>query len=261
MRKVLLVIDDFNELVGLEKLFRRLGFDVLSLGRDATVGEVVLYFPPDLCIASFKGKNVDGTRLRGKLRKSNSDVKLVVLLPQGMTLSETDVQAAEVDAVIETPFDPVSALRLVAKMMRLNVDEIESKYQKIVSAKLFQPDELRIVKSSPDGFSKASPRSIERSGSGEVLTKVSGSVFPLQPDPLTKRELKYQEILAHSGPSELPPIADVETLRSGRRQLAIDSQSEKERLAEIDRLKRQFVKMMVTREDSNGQGSNEGGVT
>ena len=42
------VIDEFNELVGLETLFRRLGFDVLSLGREATVQEAILGFPPDL---------------------------------------------------------------------------------------------------------------------------------------------------------------------------------------------------------------------
>lgn len=239
MRKVLLVIDDFNELVGLEKLFRRLGFDVLSLGRDATVGEVVLYFPADLCISSFKGKNVDGARLRGKLRKSNSEVKLVVLLPQGMTLSESDVKSFEVDAVIETPFDPVSALRLVGRLMKLNVDELESKYKKIVSARLFQPEELRIVKSGSDTSKSQHQQSL--SGGSEEPNSQS----ELAMDSLSDREQKYNQILKGAGIDELPPIADIETMRAGRRQLALDSVAEKSRLSEIDRLKRKFVEALV----------------
>ena len=47
----MLVIDDFNEMVGLETLFRRLGFDVLSFGREMAVAEGILGFPPDLVVA------------------------------------------------------------------------------------------------------------------------------------------------------------------------------------------------------------------
>jgi DNA-binding response OmpR family regulator len=70
MRKVMLVIDEIQQLVGLETFMRRLGFDVLSLSKDALVPDALLGFQPEIVIASQQGRNVDGLKLSKRLKKT-----------------------------------------------------------------------------------------------------------------------------------------------------------------------------------------------
>ena len=47
MQKILLVIDEFTELEALESLLKRLGFDVLSVGKEVLVADALLRFSPE----------------------------------------------------------------------------------------------------------------------------------------------------------------------------------------------------------------------
>ncbi len=247
----MLVIDDFNELVGLETLFRRLGFDVLSLGRESLVAEAVLGFPPDLAVATGLGRHVNGLSLAPKLRYGTSQPKLVVLLPyrdpeEG---SRPELRDAEIDAVIETPFDPRVALRVVAQLLSLDADPILEKYAKIVSARLFEPLELKIIKhhveplplihvTSSEGFRR--PFGSEGAGeSNEVLETKR---------PESAREARYAKFLDDKAEEELPPMASGEFLKEAqKKQEAAEATSieEIQKAAKLAREKREFVRAMI----------------
>lgn len=249
MRKILLVIDDFNELVGLETLFRRLGFDVLSIGRESLVAETVLGFPPDLTIATGRGRNVDGLNLAPKLRFGSTQPKLVVLLPNRgdeKLSQDPGLLYADVDAVIETPFEPRSALKVVSRLLGLPAGPLLEKYSKIVSARLFEPDELRIIK-----HQEAAVPPILVAGSGESLkTLRSGSDDATSLiKPVSARERRYQKFLEQEMKDDLPPMLDVNQMRDARLALEAAEKNwtieEEQKIAKHNREKREFVRAMI----------------
>lgn len=264
----MLVIDDFNELVGLETLFRRLGFDVLSLGREIHVPEAILGFPPDLVIATGFGRHVDGLSLAPKLKfGSHSQPKLVVLLPYTDPNDEfgapRDLSFAEVDAVIETPFDLLSALKIVAKLLNLEFEPLMQKYGKIVGARLFEPDELKILKHAVEPtrvLHVTSAEPVARPGAIPVAPPVAE--IPVFKRPMSAREARYAKFLDDKAEEELPPMANAETMKKSIRELANseeDSIEAVQKAAKLTREKREFVRAMIEKSKSDRDDSGKNG--
>lgn len=244
MRKILLVIDEFNELVGLETLFRRLGFDVLSLGRETTVAETVLGFPPDLVIATAKGRNVNGLKLTPKIRHGTTKPKLALLVKANDKIVDEEMKKAEVDALIETPFEPRIALKAVARLLQLSPDPLLEKYTKIVSARLFADDSFTIVKSeesagAPSFQEEFFPDNREASAAAPEQAK---------PAELTEREKRYQKFLEEEAAAELPPLASADAMKDARKKLTADTVSETVKLERLAREKREFLRAMMDTE-------------
>jgi DNA-binding response OmpR family regulator len=248
----MLVIDDFNELVGLETLFRRLGFDVLSLGRESLVSEAVLGFPPDLAVATGVGRHVHGLTLAPKLRYGSSQPKLVVLLPyRDPDLgSHPGLLNADVDAVIETPFDPRAALRVVAQLLNLDPEPLLEKYTKIVTARLFEPLELKIIKHQVEPLPLIHVTSSEefripgKSGAFDDPGEV-----PVFKRPESAREARYAKFLDDKAEEELPPMVSADFLRDAQKKQedadAKATMEEIQRAAKLAREKREFVRAML----------------
>lgn len=236
VRRIMLVIDNFNEMVGLETLFRRLGFDVLSLSRESLVPEGILGFPPDLVVAVAHGRHVDGLHLGSKIRYGTTRPKLVVLLSPGEAPPDPEDPDIEVDAVIETPFDPREALQVVSTLLRVEPDPILEKYEKIVSARLFEPEELKIIR-----------HRVEKT----PLIHVTAGAYTPEPEPprQTAREARYAKFLDDKAEEILPPIANSGEMRDARKKLADDearaSREEKEKAEKLVREKREFVQAMI----------------
>lgn len=251
MRKILLVIDEFTELVGLETLFRRLGFDVLSVGRESAVQEAILGFPPDLVIATGNGRFVEGLTLSSRVKFGPHRPKIVVLVPatEGAEASaklKSLVASSPVDAAIETPFEPRVALKVVCKIMQLPPEPVLEKYSKIVSAKLFEPDELKIIKhplppqSTTQMLTGLSPRNSDESDLIDPRLLESSS---------RSREDRFAKMLESMEDEELPPLAESDAMRIARTNLqnAVQKSAEqqKEELEAIAREKREFVRAMA----------------
>ena len=234
----------------MESLFRRLGFDVLSLGREASVPEAILGFPPDLTVATGRGRNVDGLNLATKLRYGTSRSKLVVLVAAGSLAGK---KQPDVDAVIDTPFEPKVALKIVCDLLALDADVIIEKYEKIVSARLFEPQELKIIKHPLEPnrsihitSSDSNQKSVKNLGSSGQNVLEMEIEFRRAP---TARELRYSKFLDDKAEEELPPMASLDAMRDARKLLqkteSEASMEELQRAALHTREKREFVRAML----------------
>ena len=267
----MLVIDDFNELVGLETLFRRLGFDVLSLGRAAHVPEAILGFPPDLVIATGLGRHVDGLKLAPKLRFGTNQPRLVVLLPyrdESVLGERPELSYAEVDAIIETPFDPRSALKVVSRLLNLDPEPIMQKYSKILSARLFAPEEMKILKHQVEAtrlIHVTTNEPAERPIVASSLTPpplVDANGVPVFKREMSARESRYAKFLDDKAEEELPPMANADAMRDARKKLeaadSSDSIEEVQKAAKLAREKREFVRAMIEASKADVAGDDSG---
>jgi hypothetical protein len=142
MRKIMLVIDEYKELVALENLLRRVGFDVLSLGKELLVNDALFRFHPELVIATAKGRMVDGPRLAVRLRKVAPPPR-VVLAHAGTSQFVIPPEAKlAIDGLIDLPVHPESVLKVIAQVSGIDSVTLLAKYGKLNStnAKWVGPD-------------------------------------------------------------------------------------------------------------------------
>jgi hypothetical protein len=143
MRKIMLVIDDYNELVSLEGFFRRLGFDVLSLGKDILAAGALLSFTPDLLLATAKGRQVDGAKLALRLKKSAPSAKIALMYPSSSKPALTSDVEMVVDALIELPWSARSLIDITAKLLGLDAQPLLDKHEKINASKMKASEQAR----------------------------------------------------------------------------------------------------------------------
>jgi hypothetical protein len=261
VRKLLLVIEDYAELISLESLLRRVGFDVLSLSREASVAETTLAFTPDLLLATYRGRNIDGPRL-GQRMKNQVGLRLRVLfvLPPGIDPQDPMLATAGADAWLPLPIDHVRTLRILSSILNLPVEPLVEKLGKIESARLGESDEMYLVQS---GTTNREAQLVTGgcesadSGSSKARSKTGASAFEEERARLlqsARRQERFESALRqmHDESAELPPMVSTQSIKSAGVQLKdfVQSQSgEEARLQKLDAEKRRFVVALLENED------------
>lgn len=267
MRKIMLVVDDFKEMVALETFFRRVGFDVLSLGKDILVNDALLRFTPDLVIATAKGRAVEGTKLALKMKKLSPAPRVALLIQQGGASAVNEETRSTVDAVLETPFQPRQALVVVGKLLQLDSAPLLAKYEKITTAKLKTETEMMIVSDDRSAQSStpvtgAQPNARDDAGSvfaaqdlssGEGSESEPSSLFA-EWDPVktpgqatvarSGRTDRYAKFLAEHASEPVERVLPHEALVLAAKQLKKVSEPEKRELEALDESKREFAKAL-----------------
>ncbi len=131
MRKILLVIDSFGELVQLEQLLKKLGFDTLGMHTPHALQDQLLGFSPDILVLTGKGTRVQGLELSQKIKKRKGAPKIVMLFPQGYQPQSDELAGAQMDAVFETPLDPIRFLSGLCKLSGLDPLQYVDKFAKL----------------------------------------------------------------------------------------------------------------------------------
>ncbi len=144
MRKIMLIIDDFNELEFLESTLRRLGFDVLSLNKDLTVPSAILGFFPDLVMAQAKSRAVDGIALSQKVRKLAPQARMVLLHPIGSPPKAGAELKQTVDAFLEVPVDPSKLIAMLAQLGSLDEKVLQDKLNRMAAGKMSEEKRTRL---------------------------------------------------------------------------------------------------------------------
>ncbi len=148
MRKVMLVIDEIQKLVGLESFLRRMGFDVLSLSKDSLVSDALLGFSPEIVIASVSGRNVDGPRLAARVKKSVKPAPRVAICYSGASpiLSVNELKA--IDALMELPLAGEASIQILAQLAGMPPEPLLEKFRKFAGAKLSSDENVVVVAGS-----------------------------------------------------------------------------------------------------------------
>lgn len=248
-------MDDYNEMVTVESLLRRLGFDVMSVGKDFLVNDALLRFQADLMIASAKGRTVDGLKLVQRLRKTHPNLRMILSFSSGSPPNITPEAQGAVDAVIELPFQPQTTISLIAKVLNLDPIPLVSKYEKLLTGRTATPGDAVFV----TGQINEQKETASVTGSGR---SVAGSDWDPQAAPgkasvtRTARSDRYDKFLAGTA-EDVNKTVPREKLQQASRELAAASEADKDKLANIDKEKRQFVTALFEDQDSKDKNSKD----
>lgn len=152
MLRVLLVVDDYGELLFLQTLLKKLGFDVDGIQNERSFEESFLALNPDVVIASAKGKKVDGLELAENVRKVRGLPKMILLAAGPMLDRLQTLQLPNVDGILESPVSAMRLLGMVAKHGGLDQAVLLEKYRKLKAT--LSPEreaDLQILKRDEEG--------------------------------------------------------------------------------------------------------------
>jgi CheY-like chemotaxis protein len=240
MRKILLVIEEYQELVALENLLRRIGFDVLSVSKDMLITDALARFAPDIVIASFKGRAVDGAKVAARFRKNSPTTRIALTCAKNNASSITPEVQELVDAFIMLPAQPHNVIRVVCGLGQLDFAPILAKYQKISAQKPLEANSIFVNGDSGLSADEVTPSSASRGAPQDLKQEMAHvPVAELR----TERSDGYDRFLSQNN-DDVSGLLSHEKVAEAMRKLKQASQGEQAELDRIDAEKRAFVKTL-----------------
>lgn len=176
MLRILLVLEDYGELMFLQTVLKKIGFDVDSIQNPRSFQDSLLSMNPDVLVMTAQGKRVKGMELCKGVKRVRG-VPRLIMLHQG---SQTHDDEAMVDGWLTSPVGAVDLLNMVGDLCGLDKAVLSDKFHK-----------LRITENSEDGNRILHIHSPDEDGTLEpsVDTK-SGFVPEEKPAPAPKPAAK-----------------------------------------------------------------------
>ncbi len=131
MLRVLLVIDDYSELLFLQTLLKKLGFDVDGIQSERSFEETYLTLNPEMLIATAKGKRVNGLSLVENIRRTRGYPKTLLLAPSPLLERLKVLQLPNVDMLVESPVGTMALLRKISQLGEIDEAALVEKYRKL----------------------------------------------------------------------------------------------------------------------------------
>jgi DNA-binding response OmpR family regulator len=149
MRRILLVIEDYNELLYVEKNLKKVGFDVESLPSESSLPERMMGFLPDLVIATGDGNRINGHSVSKKVKRKGVASLLLLLFPR-QKLLQVDIATYAAEGAIETPINPRALIKAVCDYTGVPMGPLIAKFEKFLPPT--EPDAATLQFISDKGF-------------------------------------------------------------------------------------------------------------
>lgn len=116
--KILLVYEEYSELMVAQSTLQKVGYDVLAISTEYTMGENMLSFNPDVVVGCGKNGKVTTLGVGRRLREmSRWQGKSVLIFPAGYQPSPQDFAKLRGDILLEAPVPGVRLLQVIVKLV------------------------------------------------------------------------------------------------------------------------------------------------
>lgn len=133
MSKILLVYEDYADLMSVESTLKKVGFDVIGLSSEYAVSDQIISFNPDVVVGAGKGTKVSslgvGKRLKEMTRWSG---KSVLIFPANFKPAPQDLIKLRVDMILESPVAPLRIVQVLAKLLGHDEGSLLEKLNKAI---------------------------------------------------------------------------------------------------------------------------------
>lgn len=145
MLRVLLAVEDFGEMVYLQILLSKLGFDVGTVKNPKVLNDSLYKMNPDVVILTARRKRVIGIELSKQARKVVPKAKIVLLAPSHIRDRLTKSELMYAEAVLETPVNPPALLDVIARLYNLDPEPLLDKYRKMKPQLPASPEAVMVI--------------------------------------------------------------------------------------------------------------------
>ncbi len=136
MKRILLVLEDYNEQSFIETLFKKIGFDVLSLRNEVMLSDNLLTFKPDVVIGTGDGPKIKGSRISKKVRERGFAAHMILLFPINKINDQKLMEQFKDEVCMETPINPRQLIGTLCDLTKLNAETVFQKYEKLPISKM-----------------------------------------------------------------------------------------------------------------------------
>jgi len=233
MLRVLMVLDDYGELMFLQTVLKKIGFDVDAIQNPQKFQDSLLGMNPDVLVMTAQGKRVKGLELSRTVRRARGLPHIVLIRGTSLTKEED----LNVDAWLDSPVAALSLLNTIADLCGLNKEVLADKF---VRLRLQEPapDEARVLRVGDD--SNATDDMVSSKQDPGNFGKLGGS--SLSEDERKSRYSKFlkQEIPVQEGFSVKQVQEQVKALRR---------EENPDDLAELERQRKAFVEHLFKKKN------------
>ncbi|MEQ1665267.1 MAG: hypothetical protein ABL927_07830 [Bdellovibrionales bacterium] len=131
MLRIILVIDDYNELIYLQTLLKKMGFDVEGIQNTKKYQDVSLGFNPQILITSARGSKVNGLALAQGIIKMRGYPKIIALGVRVNEFDENKLNSMGIDQILDSPVNPKKLFSTLALLGGVDEEVLLAKYAKI----------------------------------------------------------------------------------------------------------------------------------
>ncbi|KHD87674.1 MAG: lipoprotein [Bdellovibrio sp. ArHS] len=118
MNKILLVYEDYADLMSVEGTLKKVGFDVIGLSSEYSIAEQMLAFNPDLVVGNGKGGKVSSLGVGKRLKEMTRwQGKSVLIFPANFKPNPQELIRIRVDMILEAPVPPVRLVQVIGKIL------------------------------------------------------------------------------------------------------------------------------------------------
>ncbi len=154
--KILLVYEEYSEMMSIQAILQKVGFDVLGISTEYTLNENVLSFNPDVVVAFGRAGKVTtigaGRRLREMTRWQG---KVILILPAGYKPNPQDFAKIRADMLLEAPIPSLRLMQVIGKMLGLDEALLQERLAKH-GTDTGSEDEENIIVSGGSSFEEKS---------------------------------------------------------------------------------------------------------
>jgi len=222
MMRILMVLEDYGELMFLQTVLKKMGFDVDAIQNPRSFNDSVLRMNPDVLVMTAHGKKVNGVELA-------KGVKRVRGIPHVVLISAPGAVKNDDHAVwLESPVGAMDLLNMIADLGKLDKAGMADKFSKLRLQEGIS--EARILKPNNDN------KPIE-----ELLKSMDspGNFESVQSTALTpeQRKERYKKFLSEDRPAQIG--FGVKQVQEQIKNLRKDESVEE--LADLERERKAFV--------------------
>lgn len=134
MSKVLLVYEDYSEMITIQSVLKKVGFDSVAISSEFSLSQQILSFNPDIVIGYGKGPKVStvgvGRRLKEMPRWNG---KAILIFPAGAKPDPKDLVKMRMDMALEAPLEVTRLLQVLAHLTGQNPQDLVERMMKAVA--------------------------------------------------------------------------------------------------------------------------------
>ncbi len=238
MFRILLVLEDINQLNAIKIFLTKLGCDVETQGVELGLKDQVMSFRPDIVLTGGTGKKVNPGSVAQKVREMKEEIKVITFLARGVKISLDDLMASKYDAFIEAPFDPLRLITILNKWKSKGGVDLIEKYHKLMGGIIGDMGDINAIGGATSNKNATVMGGASTDEAESRSLSLFESRFPTSVAPLTRVQ-NYDDLtygIAVGSESMITKDAVRSTM------LNLQKNWNQKRLDEIDKAKRQFAK-------------------